>query len=98
MAKTKTKKDEIVDLKPKAEKITDEQLKHIQEVINNINRAQLDMGILETKKHHLLHVVASHQETLSNKQEEFQKEYGTSDINIQDGTINYKDEQTDKKD
>ena len=38
MAKTKTKKDEIVDLKPKAEKITDEQLKHIQSVVNSINR------------------------------------------------------------
>jgi hypothetical protein len=31
-------------------------------------------------------------------QDEFVKEYGTADINIQDGTINYKDEQTDKKD
>ena len=92
----KTKKEEVIDLKP--EKISEEQLKEIQDVVNSINRAQMDKGILETKKHHLLHVVASHQETLSNKQEEFQKEYGTSDINIQDGTINYKDEQTDKKD
>ena len=98
MAKTKTKKDEIVDLKPKAEKITDEQLKHIQSVVNSINRTQLEMGILETKKHALLHTVAAHQETLAKKQVEFEKEYGTSDINIQDGTINYKDEQTDKKD
>ena len=37
MAKTKTKKEEIVDLKPKAEKITDEQLKRVQEAVNNIN-------------------------------------------------------------
>ena len=86
MAKTK-KKEEVIDLKP--EKITNEQLKEIQGVIDSINRAQLDMGILETKKHHLLHVIAGHQDTLSKKQTEFEKEYGTADINIQDGTINY---------
>ena len=87
MAKTKT--EEIIDLKP--EKISEEQLKEIQGVIDSINRAQLDMCILETKKHHLLHVIAGHQETLSKKQEEFEKEYGTCDINITDGTINYKE-------
>jgi hypothetical protein len=86
----KTKKEEVIDLKP--EKITDEQLKEIQGVIDSINRAQLDMGILETKKHHLLHVIAGHQDTLSKKQTEFEKEYGTADINIQDGTINYQKE------
>ena len=98
MAKTKTKKEEIVDLKP--EKISEEQLKEIQDVVNSINRAQMDMGILETKKHHLLHIVAGHQETLSKKQEEFEKEYGTADINIQDGTINYQKEngEVNKKD
>ena len=98
MAKTKTKKEEVIDLKP--EKITDEQLKEIQGVIDSINRAQLDMGILETKKHHLLHVIAGHQDTLSKKQTEFEKEYGTADINIQDGTINYTKEngEVNKKD
>ena len=30
-------------------------------------------------------------------QKTFEEEYGTYDINIQDGTINHKDEQTDKK-
>ena len=97
MAKTKTKKEEIVDLKPKAEKITDEQLKRVQETVNNINKFQIELGMLETKKHSTLHHVASMQEKLTVMQDEFVKEYGTADINIQDGTINYKDEQTDKK-
>jgi len=94
----KTKKEEVIDLKP--EKISEEQLKEIQDVVNSINRAQLDMGILETKKHHLLHIIAGHQETLSNKQEEFEKQYGTADININDGTINYPKEngEVNKKD
>jgi FtsZ-binding cell division protein ZapB len=92
------KKSKTVDLKPKADKISDEQLKKVQEVINNINKLQIEVGMLETKKHSMLHHVAGLQEQLTVIQVEFEKEYGTSDINIQDGTINYKDEQTDKKD
>tara|TARA_R100001443_G_scaffold114183_1_gene129797 strand:+ start:858 stop:1142 length:285 start_codon:yes stop_codon:yes gene_type:complete len=92
------KKSETVDLKPKAEKISEEQLKNVQETVNNINKFQIEVGMLETKKHSMLHHVASMQEKLTVMQDEFVKEYGTADINIQDGTINYNDEQTDKKD
>ena len=50
MAKTKkAKKEKIVDLKPKAEKITDEQLKNVQGIINTLNRSQLELGIMETR-------------------------------------------------
>ena len=98
MTKTKTKKEKIVDLKPKAEKITEDQLKKVQETINNINRLQMELGMLETRKHSMLHSILGIQEKLASMQADFEKEYGTSDINIQDGTINYKDEQTDKKD
>ena len=41
MAKTK-KMEKVVDLKPKAEKITDEQLKKVQDTVNGINRGQLE--------------------------------------------------------
>tara|TARA_Y100000361_G_C11091690_1_gene306778 strand:- start:570 stop:854 length:285 start_codon:yes stop_codon:yes gene_type:complete len=92
------KKSETVDLKPKAEKISEEQLKNVQETVNNINKFQIEVGMLETKKHSMLHHVASMQEKLTVMQDEFVKEYGTADINIQDGTINYNNEQTDKKD
>ena len=95
MAKTKEK---IVDLKPA--KITDEQLKKVQETINGINRGQLEIGSLETKKHEMLHGIASLRENLTVLQKEFEKEYGTFDINIQDGTINYPKEngEVNKKD
>ena len=83
MAKRKTKKVE------KATKITNEQLNYVQGTINSINRAQLEIGSFESKKHNLLHHVSQLQETLAKIQDDFQKEYGTSDINIQDGTINY---------
>ena len=100
MAKTKTKKEKIVDLKPKAEKITDEQLKRVQETIGELNRSQMEIGQIESKKHELLHNVAVLRDGLTLLQSEFKKEYGTIDINIQDGTINYPPDngETDKKD
>ena len=100
MAKVKTpKKEKIVDLKPKAEKITEEQLKKVQGTVNAINRSQLDLGILESRKHQLLHAIDTIQDQLKVMQGEFEKEYGTFDINIQDGVINYPENgETDKKD
>ena len=90
MAKRKTPKAEkVIDLKPKAEKITDEQLKEVQEVINEINRLQMELGMMETKKHAILHHISSLQEAIGIVREEFEKDYGTSDVNIQDGIINY---------
>jgi len=100
MAKTKTKKEKIVDLKPKAEKITDEQLNNVQNVINEINRCQIEIGTMETKKHNLTHHILTLQEKIGEMQKEFKKDYGTADINIKDGTINYPKEngEADKKD
>jgi allophanate hydrolase subunit 1 len=99
MAKTK-KKEKIVDLKPKAEKISEEQLKKVQDIINNINRTQLDMGSIEIQKHEMLHRVAGLRDELTLLQGEFEKEYGTFDVNIVDGTINYPKEngEANKKD
>ena len=89
MAKRKTKKVE------KPSKITNEELNQVQSVINDVNRAQLEIGSFESKKHNLLHHVAQLQEKLGELQVGFEKTYGTADINIQDGTINHnKDEQT----
>ena len=101
MAKRKTPKAEnVIDLKPKAKKITDEQLKKVQDTVNNLNRTQMEIGQLETKKHESLHSVAVFRDKLTVLQSEFEKEYGTIDINIQDGTINYPPDngETDKKD
>ena len=99
MAKVKTpKKEKIVDLKPKAEKITDEQLKKVQSIVNTLNRAQLELGMMETKKHSLLHTIVTIQDQLTLMQSEFEKEYGTNDINIQTGEINYENGKTNKED
>ena len=92
MATTKTKgtNSKIKELKGvKPEKITDEQLKKVQDSVNNINRAQLEIGAMELKKHEMMHHIAGLRDALTLLQSEFEKEYGTFDINIQDGTINY---------
>ena len=87
----KKKEEKVVDLKP--QKITDEQLKKVQDTVNNIIRGQLELGVMETRKHMLLHNIAAVQEQLTVMQDEFQEQYGTFDINIQDGTINYKEDE-----
>ena len=94
MAKNTTAK--IKELKgEKPTKITNEELNQVQSVINDINRAQLEVGSMESKKHNLLHHVSVLQEQLGELQVELKETYGTVDINIQDGTINTKqDEQT----
>ena len=100
MAKTKEKKEKLVDLKPKAEKVTDEQLKKIQSIVDRINNAQMNIGQLEARKHQLLHMIAGVNDELTLLQGELEKEYGTNDINIKDGTINYPKEngEANKKD
>jgi hypothetical protein len=93
MAKNTTKK--IKELKAeKPEKITNEELNQVQSVVNDINRAQLEVGSIESKKHNLLHHVSVLQEQLGKLQVELKETYGTVDINIQTGEINY-NEQTD---
>ena len=89
-SKTKGTNAKIKELKGvKPEKITDEQLKKVQDSVNNINRAQLEIGSMELKKHELMHNIASLRDELTLLQGEFEKDYGTFDINIQDGVINY---------
>jgi len=102
MATTKTKgtNAKIKELKSiKPEKITDAQLKKVQDTVNSINRTQLEVGSLEVKKHELMHGIAGFRDELTLLQTEFDKEYGTFDVNIQDGTINYPENgEADKKD
>ena len=88
MAKRKTPKSEkIIDLKP--EKITDEQLENLQKTVNNLNRLQLEIGIMESQKHELIHKVSIVKNNITLMQTDFEKEYGTYDVDVRTGTINY---------
>ena len=92
-----TKKEKLVDLKP--EKVTPSQLEKIQKTVSDINRAQMEVGRLETTKHNIMHQIVVMQNELKQIQDELEKDYGTVNINIEDGTIQYpEDGETDKKD
>ena len=95
MATTKTKgtNSKIKELKGiKPEKITEDQLKKVQDTVNNLNRSQLEIGSMEVKKHEMMHQIAGLRDGLTVLQSEFEKEYGTFDVNINDGTINYEED------
>tara|TARA_R110002020_G_scaffold335526_1_gene550698 strand:+ start:367 stop:657 length:291 start_codon:yes stop_codon:yes gene_type:complete len=83
------KKEKVVDLKPKAEKISKEQLSKVQDTVNGINKGQLEIGHMEIRKHEMMHQIAGLRDSLTVLQKEFEEEYGTYDIDIQTGTINY---------
>ena len=84
---TNAKIKELKGIKP--EKITDEQLKKVQDTVNNLNRSQLEIGSMEIKKHEMMHQIAGLRDELTVLQGEFEKQYGTFDIDIQNGIINY---------
>tara|TARA_R100001594_G_scaffold89171_1_gene123580 strand:+ start:514 stop:801 length:288 start_codon:yes stop_codon:yes gene_type:complete len=83
------KKEKIVDLKSKPEKVTDNQLERIQKTVNSINASTLEIGRIELQKHEISHRIAGFKDELILLQDELQKEYGTTDVDLRDGTINY---------
>tara|TARA_R110002020_G_scaffold41605_4_gene122590 strand:- start:1843 stop:2145 length:303 start_codon:yes stop_codon:yes gene_type:complete len=90
MAKRKTpKKHRIVDLSPKPKKIESQELLKLQSLIKNINKAQTQIGMIEVQKHSVLHDIMELRGYLAGVQKEFQNKYGSYDVDIEDGTINY---------
>ena len=97
MAKTK-KKEETIDLS-KPEEVSEEQLRKIQSLVERINQYQMNIGQLESRKHQILHAIAGTNDEMNLLQNELNEQYGTNDINIMDGTINYPENgEADKKD
>ena len=84
------KKEKVIDLKP--EKISEEELKELRNVVAAINKLQFDIGTMEVQKHNAMHALFEGNDKLTKMQKAFEEEYGTNDININDGTINYKDD------
>ena len=91
------KKEKAVDLKPKLEKISDIHLTRIQKVVNTINAIQFNIGRLEAQKHQALHQLDEAQTGVKKMQDVLVKEYGTYDVNLEDGTINWPEDKKDEK-
>ena len=92
-------KEEVIDLAPAVDKITDEQLKELQGLVGQINNIQLSIGQLETQKAGMLQGVGELQLKLKDTQASLEKEYGKVSVNIQDGSISeLPEDEANKKD
>jgi|TARA_R110001583_G_scaffold12670_8_gene56038 hypothetical protein len=88
------KKNKVVDLKP--EGISEDQLKELQKIVSTINKLKFDIGNMEAQKYSAVNALFEGNDRLLTMQTEFENQYGTNDINIQTGVINYsKDESSD---
>ena len=91
------KKEKVVELKTRAEKISKQHLNELQNIVNALNTTQFNIGKIEVQKHKLLHELATVQDQIKLTQDRMVKEYGTFDINIDDGTINWPKEEENEK-
>ena len=101
MAKNTTKKIKelkgIEDIRP--EKITDEELTKLKALVKDVNMMHHELGVFEGRKYQMLQLLTKQQTAISALQDDFKKEYGTLDIDINDGSIKYPENgETDKKD
>ena len=95
---TSKKIKELKGIKP--DKVTKEELSEIQKLVDSINQLTMQIGRIESQKHRLVHQLAGANDEMILMQDKMNKEYGTNDINVVDGTINYPKEngEADKKD
>ena len=80
-------KNKVVDLKPT--EITKEELQNMQQAVANINKHRNDIVQLELQKHVAVQSVFQVNEQLIMMQKNLQETYGTNNIDIQTGVINY---------
>lgn len=92
-----TKDVKIEDIAQDVNKVTDEELKLVQEKVGQINQVQMQVGGLETQKHIALHQITNLQEELQVVQKELEDKYGKVSVNLQDGTIKPIEDEANKK-
>jgi len=66
-------------------KIKQNQLEKIQNQQQQLNDTIAEIGLLESKKHGLLHNIAAINSEIEELKEELEKEYGRVNINIETG-------------
>ena len=93
----KKKKEKVLELKERKEKVSKKHLDEMIAIANKINALQFNIGRLESQKHKILHELALGNDTIAMVQDKMMKEYGTYDINLTDGTINWPKEEGNEK-
>lgn len=67
-------------------KIKKEELKVIQDQQQKLNELVHNIGLLESQKHGLLHDIAEVNKEVENYKQVLEKEYGSVNINLEDGS------------
>ena len=85
--------------KAKPTKVTKEELNTIQQYVDAINKAQMQIGAFEFQKAAEVVKIQTLQNKMNEYQTTLQKKYGTVSVNIVDGSLkNIEDESVNKKD
>ena len=71
----------------KSKKLTEDELKTLQENVNKINQFHLELGRLENQKHKIMHNMKDIDNDFEDLQKEFEKKYGRVSINIDNGEL-----------
>ena len=77
----------VEDIAQDVKKITDEELKSVQEKVSNINQVQMQIGGMEVQKNIALDTIKASQMDLQTIQKDLEEKYGKVSVNLQDGTI-----------
>ena len=77
----------IEDIAQDVKKITEEELKGVQEKVGQINQLQMQVGGLEVQKTIGIENIKTVQGELGKLQNELEEKYGKVSVNLQDGTI-----------
>lgn len=95
MAKEKIKE---LKVKKQVEKIHEKHLSKLQNIVNTINAIQFNIGKMEMQKQLALDELKAQQSGIGEMQDLLLREYGSFDVSIDDGTINWpKDKKEDEK-
>ena len=76
-------------------KIKKEQLKTIQEQQSKLQGVLTDIGVIEVRKHEVLHAQALITQEIEATKKELEKEYGAININMSDGSYTEIEEKDD---
>jgi len=79
-------------------KLTEKELKKVQDHQGQIGRLIHNIGVLEAEKHAALHILAGANEDQEKTKKELEEKYGSININISDGSYEeIKKEETEKE-
>ena len=83
------KKEKEIRVQGRAEKIEEKHLVKLQNIVNSINALQFNIGKMEVQKYNAMRELVKSQSDIGEMQNLLLKEYGSYDVNVTDGTINW---------